>query len=120
MIGMKKGDGNALIDAVMLAISALGSFLGWLCVGPTWSFGVAFLVAIAASLVVGAIAVATNLRAAKCLQNGLVALSFVLYLLLHSPTHDDGPSMLLAVIVAPTLLVGVALACVSTVRLLDG
>jgi hypothetical protein len=107
---------------LILGISLLDSWLGWLCARAardTYSFMIPFVVAIVTCSLVGVVAVGMNTRATRLLQNGLVVLSSVPYLLIKWPGDDDGAGMIMGVLVGPTLLAAVAMAFFSTVRILE-
>jgi hypothetical protein len=111
------------LAATIFGITVLDSLLGYLCVHAahhTYMFAIFFVVTTVICASAGINALDRNTPAARTAQNGFVLLSFVFLIVAvaHWPGDEDGPGMILAWVIGPTLLVAVILAIISTISLL--
>ena len=106
----------------ILGLTIGSSLLGLLCIQMAqriYPFAVPFIITVAMCSLAGIVALVKNRRPMFVLQDGLMALSVVFFVLavLNWSGGDDGPGMILVGVVGPLMLIGAVLAIVSLIRM---
>jgi hypothetical protein len=111
---------NRVFSAIILGLTIFDSLLAHVCIHVAqriYPYSLLFLVSVIISSLAGIFAIVKKTVAVSLIQNSIVILSLVLFAVTvaHWSGGDDGPGMILVIVIGPTLLMAALLALISTI-----